>query len=57
MEKLDYSEVCMVLGRLYLESQLEINRLNLDNSKLKLERDQALNLLKGNDNFSTGKSN
>lgn len=44
-EKLSYEALTQIIGRLYLESQLEIRKLVVELAKVKQERDQALKLI------------
>ena len=44
-DKLSYEVLTQLIGRLYLESQLEIRKLSIELSKVKQERDQALRLI------------
>lgn len=44
-DKISYDSILKVIGRLYLESQLEMSKLNAELIKARQERDQALKLV------------
>ncbi len=46
MDSIAYEQLSQIVGRLYIESQVEIQRLTFELNKVKSELGQALNIIK-----------